>query len=59
MILFEKYNPEIALTVLHVDVDAKIFLIESKIWAGAHKSIKQLYVSNLYLKKKEKKRFCY
>lgn len=40
---------------MHVDVDAKIFLIESKIWAGAHKSIKQLYVSNLYLKKKRKK----
>ena len=52
--LFEKNNPEIALTVLHVDVHFEIFKSECQECARVYKSIKQSYVSKHCFKREKK-----
>ena len=56
--LFWKSNPEIALTVLYVDADVKIFCVKDEICP--HVCINQPN-SRIYLNitMKEKKQFCY
>ena len=49
----KKNNPEIALTVLYVDVDVKIICKHYEIHFFAYELIKQLHVSNNYYKKKK------
>ena len=50
----EKYNPKVALTVLNVDLDVKVFKYNDQEYADINKSIKQACV--LYIILKEKKR---
>ena len=55
---FEINNPEIALTLLYVDLKATISQFKGDECAIIHKSIKRSYVSKHYFEKK-KLFFCY
>ena len=51
---FEKHNPKIALVVLYVDVDVKVFKYNDREYADINKPIKRAYFLNIILKEKKK-----
>lgn len=50
----EKYNPKVALTVLNVDLDVKVFKYNDQEYADINKPIKQACVLNIILKEKKR-----
>ena len=53
-ILFEKHNPEITLTVLHLDVNVETIKAGKGKCANIYKSVKQSYASNHYYEGEKK-----
>ena len=58
ILYLKKNNPDIALIVLHIDVDIEIFQNIDENLALVQKSIKQSDVSKQYFER-EKRLFCY